>query len=167
MQLAASLGDGQLTGRRIVRRHCEVVNAMSQTDCLFCKIVAGEIPCVKIFETEQLLAFLDIAPATPGHTLIVPKDHYATLLDAPASLGTALLDAVQVVGRATMDATGATGFNVLANTFASAGQVVMHAHIHVIPRAAGDGLTPWSGKPYASNEAMQQLAETLRRHIAV
>ena len=167
MQLTTSLNGGQLPGDRFCRRPCEVANAMSQTDCLFCKIAAGAIPCANVFETEQLLAFLDIAPATPGHTLIVPKVHYETLLDAPAELGTALLRAVQTVGRAVMDATGATGFNVLANTFASAGQVVMHAHIHVIPRSAGDGLTPWSGKPYASNEAMQRLAEDLRRRIAV
>jgi len=140
---------------------------MAQTDCLFCRIVKGEIPCTKIYETDRLLSFLDIAPAAPGHALIVPKAHAPTLFELPPALGAELLDATQRVGRAVMAATGATGMNVLVNTFASAGQVVLHAHLHVIPRIEGDGLTAWAGKPYAKNEDMLRLAEDIRRRITV
>jgi histidine triad (HIT) family protein len=140
---------------------------MRQADCLFCKIIRGEIPCAKVFETEHVLAFLDIAPASPGHTLVVPKAHFPTLPELPEALGGPLLDALSRVGRAVMAATGATGFNVLANTFESAGQVVFHAHWHVIGRTGGDGLLPWPGKPYDNNETMARLAEEIRRRIHV
>jgi histidine triad (HIT) family protein len=140
---------------------------MPSTDCLFCKIVRGEIPCVKVYETGEILAFLDIAPAAPGHVVIVPKAHYPTLLDVPEELGSALLGAVKRVGRASLEALGATGFNVAINTFESAGQVVFHAHLHVIPRQSGDGLSPWTGKPYDSNETMARLAASIRSRIAL
>ncbi len=140
---------------------------MQSADCLFCKIVRGEIPCARVYETEEVLAFLDIAPAAPGHVVIVPKAHYPPLLDVPEDLGCALLGAVKQVGRAAMAACGATGFNVAVNTFESAGQVVFHAHIHVIPRQSGDGLSPWAGKPYDSNETMARLAAAIRSRIAL
>lgn len=140
---------------------------MSQADCLFCKIVRGEIPCAKIYETDQLLSFLDISPVTPGHALVVPKAHYPTLLDMPGDLGGPILLAASAVGRAIMAATGATGFNVVANTFEAAGQVVFHAHFHVIGRTGGDGLPPWPGTPYDSNETLARLAETIRHRLAV
>lgn len=140
---------------------------MQHTDCLFCKIVKGEIPCAQVYETDHVLAFLDIAPATPGHVLVLPKAHYPTLLDLPESLDGLLLAAVKRVGRGVMAATEATGVNVIVNTFASAGQMVFHAHFHVIPRISGDGLSPWPGKPYDSNETMQRLAEEVRRRINV
>lgn len=167
MQLAARFSGSGPPVSRFPKRPCEVTSVMAQTDCLFCKIVKGEIPCIKVYETDRLLSFLDIAPAAPGHALIVPKEHAPTLLDLPPAMGAELLDAVQRVGRAVMAATGATGMNVLANTFASAGQVVLHAHLHVIPRTEDDGLAPWTGKPYASNEAMLRLAEDIRSRITV
>lgn len=139
---------------------------MLQDDCLFCKIIRGEIPCTKLLETDQLLAFLDISPVTPGHALVVPKAHLPTLLDLPAALGGPVLDAVSRLGRAIMAVTGATGCNVIANSFPSAGQVVMHAHCHVIGRTDGDGLAAWPGAPYDSNEAREQLAADIRRRIA-
>jgi histidine triad (HIT) family protein len=136
---------------------------MRQGDCLFCKIIHGEIPCAKVYETEQVLAFLDIAPVTPGHCLVVPKVHAPTLLDLPPDLGGPVLEAVSRIGRAVMAATGATGFNMIANTNESAGQVVFHAHFHVIGRTSGDGLPPWPGTPYDRNETLTRLAEEIRR----
>lgn len=140
---------------------------MPQADCLFCKIIRGEIPCAKVYETEHILSFLDISPVSPGHALVVPKEHYPTLLELPGALGGCVLEAAAVVGRAVMAATGATGFNVIANTFASAGQVVFHAHFHVIGRTEGDALPPWPGTPYDSNETLARLAETIRHRIDV
>lgn len=140
---------------------------MSHADCLFCKIIRGEIPCAKVYETERLLGFLDISPVTPGHALVVPKAHYSTLLELPADLGAPILEAASSLGQAIMAVTGATGFNVIANTNEAAGQVVFHAHFHVIGRTSGDELPPWPGTPYDSNETLARLAETIRHRLDV
>jgi histidine triad (HIT) family protein len=138
---------------------------MPHTDCIFCKIVKGEIPCAKVYETDQVLAFLDIAPVAPGHALVIPKAHHATLFEVPEALSGPLLAAQQRVGRAIMAATGATGINVQMNNFASAGQVVFHAHLHLIPRRAGDGLALWPQTSYADNAAMSAMADAVRRAL--
>ncbi|NDY56905.1 HIT family protein [Desulfovibrio sulfodismutans] len=138
---------------------------MIDKDCLFCKILRGEIPCAKIYETAAVLAFLDIAPIRPGHALVIPKVHAPSLWELPADIGGDLVAALQVVGRAVREATGATGINVVMNNGASAGQLVLHAHFHVIPRVEGDGLSPWQGAPYADTMAMTRMAESIRIRI--
>lgn len=130
--------------------------------CLFCKIIAGSIPCVRVLETDDILAFLDISPCAKGHTLVVPKGHYPTLLDFPSELGTPLLDALRRVGNAVMEATGAGGFNCLQNNFAPAGQMVFHSHWHIVPRFEKDGIPDWPGTPYANPDEMEQLAQSIR-----
>ncbi len=138
---------------------------MSDQDCIFCKIVRGEIPCCKIYETDQVLAFLDIAPVIHGHALLVPKEHYATLFDLPASLGQELLAALQVVGKAVMDGVGAAGLNVGMNNFSAAGQLVPHAHFHLIPRFSDDGLKLWTQTPYDNETVMNRVADSIRNQI--
>ncbi|MHC1712971.1 MAG: HIT family protein [Solidesulfovibrio sp.] len=138
---------------------------MPHTDCIFCKIVKGEIPCAKLFETDEILAFLDIAPVAVGHALIIPKAHHPTLFDLPEALGRSLLAAQKRLGQAIMAATGATGLNVQMNNFESAGQVVFHAHLHLIPRRADDGLALWPQTPYADNVAMSAMADAVRRAL--
>jgi len=138
---------------------------MPHADCIFCRIVKGEIPCARIYETDQALAFLDIAPVAPGHALVIPKAHHETLFDLPETLGGHLLAAQQRVGRAILAATGATGLNVQMNNFATAGQMVFHAHLHLIPRQAGDGLALWPQTSYPDNAAMSELAEAIRRAL--
>ena len=135
-------------------------------DCIFCKIVKGDIPCAKVYETPQVLCFLDIAPVAPGHVLVIPKAHHPTLFDVPGELGGPLLAAAGLVGKAVMAATGATGINVQMNNFAAAGQVIFHAHLHVIPRIEGDGLALWPGTPYPDNGSMASLAEAIRRALS-
>ncbi|MFO7596905.1 MAG: HIT family protein [Desulfocurvibacter africanus] len=134
---------------------------MRDEQCIFCRIAAGEVPCAKIHESERLLAFLDIAPSMKGHTLLVPKEHYRTLLDLPSDLGEEILAALKVVGRAVMEGTGADGLNFGVNTNAAAGQVVMHAHFHLIPRFAGDGLKLWGQTSYAGKEEMNDYAQRI------
>lgn len=136
---------------------------MEKSDCIFCQIVAGNIPCAKVFETDLVLAFLDIAPIRPGHALVIPKAHHETLLDVPAELSGPLFEALRRVGRAVLAATGAEGLNVGMNNYAAAGQLVPHAHFHVIPRVSGDGLSLWPGAAYDSPEAMRRLAEAISR----
>ncbi|WP_285906061.1 HIT family protein [Pseudodesulfovibrio pelocollis] len=130
-------------------------------DCIFCKIVEGAIPCARVLETEHVLVFLDIAPVHPGHALVVPKGHYPTLMDLPAELGADLTDALSRVGRAVMEATAADGLNLMQNNFEAAGQLVHHAHFHLIPRHSGDGLTLWPQSGYKSPDEMSGLAKTI------
>jgi len=138
---------------------------MPQTDCIFCRIVKGEIPCARIYETDQVLAFLDIAPVAPGHVLVIPKAHHATLFDLPGDLGGHLFAALAPIGRAILAATQATGLNVQMNNHASAGQLVLHAHLHLVPRRAGDGLALWPGRPYADGPAMDAMAQAVRQAL--
>lgn len=109
-------------------------------DCIFCKIVSGKAPSYKVYENEHVLAFLDIFPSTKGHTLVIPKKHFANLLEAPEKEITECLKAAKNVAHAQMKALGSHGFNILQSNNKEAGQVVFHLHFHVIPRKAEDGL---------------------------
>lgn len=133
--------------------------------CLFCKIVAGEIPCARVYEDEAVLAFLDLNPISFGHTLVVPKGHYPTLLDFPAEEGEALLRALRLVASALHRELGTGGFNCIQNNFAPAGQMIFHAHWHLIPRHENDGLPDWPAGKYKDNDEMQQLAQTISRGV--
>ena len=125
-------------------------------DCIFCRIAAGQIPCVKIDESTDHLAFLDISPLAPGHTLLIPMQHYADLRDIPVDPLAPLTAQMPRLGRAILQATGAAGLNVLQNTGASAGQAVFHFHIHLIPRVDGDKLGyRWNAGSYGPGEAAQ------------
>ena len=132
-------------------------------DCIFCKIVKQEIPCAEVYADERTLAFLDIGPIARGHTLIIPKAHYLNLWEVPGELAKDLLATMQKVGRALMQTTKATGMNVVMNNYESAGQVVPHAHWHLIPRIEGDGLFPVVQQEYESREAMNELAERMQQ----
>lgn len=135
-------------------------------DCIFCKIIAGEIPSATIHESEHTIAFLDIAPVLPGHALVIPRKHYANLFELPDDLGNALLSDVKRVGEAIVSATGAQGLNLGMNNHEAAGQLVMHAHFHLIPRFDGDGLKLWGQQAYESQEAMMALAEKIRNSLS-
>jgi len=134
-------------------------------DCIFCKIIEGKIPCAKVYDQGGIFAFLDIAPVNKGHALVVPKKHHATLFDLPPDLGRELLTALKLVGQAVMQATGAAGLNVGMNNFEVAGQLVHHAHFHLIPRHEGDGLKLWTQHAYESGEEMQKLAQAVKKAI--
>ncbi len=140
---------------------------MAHTDpnCLFCKIVSGEIPGAKVYENEHVYAFLDISPFAEGHVLVVPKDHSANILELPASDAAEVLAAVGKIGAALMKGLGAEGFHVMQNNFPAAGQTVFHTHFHVIPRKAGDGFSFAPGKGYAGGEAMKRVAEAIAREV--
>jgi len=129
--------------------------------CIFCKIIAGELPSARVYEDNSVLAFLDISPIAKGHTLVVPKGHFPTLLDLPESEGKALFKALRLVAGAVKAETGAGGFNCVQNNFAPAGQVVFHFHIHIVPRFDNDGLPGWPGGRYVDTDEMQQLARSI------
>ena len=114
--------------------------APADPSCLFCRIIAGEIPCHKVYEDGRVLSFLDIGPLSRGHTLVIPKGHYETLADMPDELAGACMAAASRISRAVMAATGGEAWNILQNNGQIAGQVVPHVHFHIIPRTEGDNL---------------------------
>jgi histidine triad (HIT) family protein len=127
-------------------------------ECIFCKIVRGEIPCAKLYEDDMVLSFLDINPINHGHALVMPKKHYATLLDIPDEDLTACMTVAKRVARALTGGMGAEGLNLLQNNGRVAGQLIDHIHFHLIPRSAGDGfLSSWPAKPYPDGELSKVL----------
>jgi len=107
-------------------------------NCIFCQIANGSIPCYKLFEDADVLAFLDVNPATHGHALVIPKKHYENLLSAPQEVVHKVMDVAQRIGQIDVELLGAKGVNILANCYEAAGQTVLHFHVHVIPRYGKD-----------------------------
>jgi histidine triad (HIT) family protein len=137
---------------------------MNDPDCIFCKIVAGELPAAIVDEDERTLAFMDIAPATRGHALVIPREHSVDLLSVDASdLSAVALAAQRLAGRA-KQRLGADGVNLLNSCGRAAWQTVFHFHVHVIPRYEGDPLRlPWvpgEGDPAQIAAAAQELSGT-------
>lgn len=110
------------------------------SDCIFCKIAKGEIPAEKVKESQNFFAIRDKFPHAKGHTLVIPKKHFVTALDIPNTLGSELLKIIKDVASDLMDEKLGDGFNIIQNNLEVAGQVVMHAHFHIIPRKEGDGI---------------------------
>ncbi len=133
----------------------------ADSDCIFCKIVAGEIPCHKLYEDADVLAFLDIGPLSEGHCLIIPKKHYEMIDEMPDELAAACGRIVPRLSRAVRDVTGVVGWNVLQNNHQIAGQVVGHVHIHIIPRREGDGL----GYRWPAGKLDDETAKRLKEEI--
>jgi len=126
-------------------------------DCIFCKIVAGEIPCTRVYEDDACLAFMDVGPLADGHTILVPKKHCQAIGEMPPDEVAHLGRQVPGLARAVKEAMGADGLNVLLNDGRVAGQVVGHVHVHFIPRGPDDGL----GYRWPAGESDP---DTLRRH---
>jgi len=121
-------------------------------DCIFCKIVKGEIPSSKLYEDKNSYAFLDIMPIRPGHALVIPKKHYETMLDIPDDCLKDMAIATKKVSKAVKEGLEAEGFNVQMNNYEASGQLVPHAHFHIVPRVEGDGLKLWPGGSYEKGE---------------
>jgi histidine triad (HIT) family protein len=133
------------------------------SDCLFCKIAAGEIPATKVHEDERTLAFMDINPVTRGHLLVIPKRHSRDLLDIDAEDLAATMEAVRVVGAKVSAGLGAEGVNVVNNCGAAAGQTVFHFHVHVVPRSAADGFHVPLGGPPGDRDDIAAAAQAIRQ----
>ena len=112
-------------------------------NCIFCKIIKGEIPSYKIYENDMVYAFLDIACDSYGHTLVIPKKHCANVLDCDRQYLDAVIEAVQKISNHYVNNCGFDGVNVLNASGASAEQSVFHLHFHIVPRKKGDGLKMW------------------------
>ena len=131
-------------------------------DCIFCKIIAGEIPSSTVYEDDQVVAFLDISQVTPGHTLVVPKQHFRNILEMDADSASQLFARVPDIARKVMKATGAKGMNILNNNEEIAGQTVFHTHVHLAPRyEETDGLQISFEAHEPDFPALAQLAEKI------
>jgi histidine triad (HIT) family protein len=111
-----------------------------EENCIFCKILKGELESKPVYDDDNFIGILDINPISEGHTLIIPKKHYETILDMPSSLGSELLDAIKKVGLKLIEEGKAEGFNVVQSNNKVAQQEVPHLHFHIIPRKKDDGL---------------------------
>ena len=138
---------------------------MSETDCIFCKIAAGQIPATKILENDVSIAMMDIGPLAEGHILLIPKAHAETVDElSPAQAGK-MLESLPALVKAVRTATGCQGVNVLQNNGRAAHQEVMHVHFHVIPRNEGDAFGfNWPAGAYPPGR-MEQLAEAIRNAL--
>lgn len=107
-------------------------------DCIFCKIVKGEIPAEKVWEDSKFLAFLDANPRIKGHSLVIPKKHFDTFMDLDKETSSNYFDAIKKTAETLIKKYNADGFNIVLNNGESAGQIIPHAHFHIIPRKKGD-----------------------------
>ncbi|WP_307975773.1 HIT family protein [uncultured Streptococcus sp.] len=135
-------------------------------DCIFCKIVAGEIPSSKVYEDDQVLAFLDISQTTPGHTLLIPKRHVRNVLEMEADLASTTFSRLPKIARALQKATNAVGMNIINNNEEIAGQTVFHAHIHLVPRYdEKDGIKIEYTEHEPDFEALGELAAQIANEV--
>ena len=136
-------------------------------NCLFCKIIAGEIPSAGILENDAAVAFLDISPVNQGHVLLVPREHHASLADLSEASASATAALLPRLARALVKATGADGLNMIANNGRAAGQTIGHGHWHLIPRFNDDAVNwPWPHSEYAGDE-LGRMQFRLERELAL
>ena len=136
-------------------------------DCLFCKIVKGEIPCTKVYEDTDVLAFMDISPVVKGHTLVIPRAHFNPIMDTPPEALQKVIVIVQKIAQAQVKGLQADGINVTQANGGVAGQVIPHIHFHVIPRFATDGFHGnWLPRKYDTPTEMQHYADRIRHALA-
>jgi len=137
----------------------------SDPDCIFCKIIAGEIPSFKLFEDENTLAFMDINPASTGHALVIPKEHAADVYSVSEAAISQTVKTAKMIAVAIDRTLNPDGLNLLQCNGPAAAQSVMHFHMHVLPRREGDELKlNWGLKP-GDMDAIGELAERIRSHL--
>lgn len=133
-------------------------------DCIFCKIIAGEIPAEKIYEDETIFAFMDNSPVSRGHVLVMPKKHSADFMSTDDQTLTDLIKKVRKIGTAIASAVGAPGMNFTTNNGKAAGQVIFHLHFHLIPRFSNDNLPPWPH--HETTPAIRaEIAEEIKKQL--
>jgi histidine triad (HIT) family protein len=134
--------------------------------CIFCKLVAGVSPCDQLYEDDLVLAFLDIAPINPGHTLVIPKDHHHSITTVPEAVLGRMMSVANRLGPALVRVTEGDGFNYHLANGDAAGQTVNHAHLHVIPRFGTDGFAwGWRSLPFADSAARETLICGVRKRL--
>ena len=140
---------------------------MNVPDCIFCQIVSGRIPCVKLYENEHVLAFLDIGPVSEGHTLIIPKKHSSSVDQTDPLVMVEIAKVIPNIAASIKKSMAADGYNVICNNGDAAGQVVKHVHFHIIPRNVDDGVfRQWPSFQYTEGKA-DELAKKIKQNISL
>ena len=135
-------------------------------NCIFCKIIAGDIPSVKIYEDDLIYAFLDIAPINPGHVLVIPKEHHESASTIPEATAGRMFRIGSRIGIALKRELDYDAYNLHLADGTAAGQVVMHAHLHVVPRGVEDGFRwNWRQEPYETDELRNETAARIAEKI--
>ena len=137
---------------------------MRDANCIFCKIIAGEIPSNTIYEDDEFKVILDLAPAAKGHALILPKEHYADIYEIDEEVAGKAMKLAKKLAIHMTEVLGCDGFNILQNTHEVAGQTVFHFHMHLIPRykeAKNNDILKWSEETF-SPEEMAEIKEALK-----
>ncbi|MFA5252781.1 MAG: HIT family protein [Phycisphaerae bacterium] len=138
---------------------------MSVNGCVFCKMVAGQIPVTKIYEDDVVLSFLDIGPISDGHTLVIPRQHFEKLHQCPAEILGRVVSHLGKIAAAVAGAMNSDGYNVLCNNGRAAGQLIDHLHFHIIPRSSGDGVfNRWPAYKYEKGK-IEQIAAKIRENL--
>ncbi len=130
-------------------------------DCIFCKIVSGEIPSKKVYEDNDIIAFLDINPANQGHTLVIPKKHFESIHDIDDDTLKKLVSVVKLIADRIKNNLNADGINIIQNNGQYAGQLVNHIHFHIIPRFKGDNVVI----TYQRKQLTEQEFEEIKNHL--
>jgi histidine triad (HIT) family protein len=142
------------------------VSPAGDPDCLFCKIVSGEIPSTRIYEDDQTVAFMDIFPWTTGHCLVVPREHFSTIFELPQQAALAVMATAHRLAGAIRAALRLDGLNLLQSNGRAAWQTVDHFHVHLIPRYRGDGLVPLASPKAGDQKSIGDTAEAIRGALA-
>ncbi|KAF5796189.1 putative histidine triad (HIT) protein [Helianthus annuus] len=173
--IASHLNPITTTASIVTRSHCSSSSDPAEkqcnleTDCVFCKIVRGDAPALKLYEDDECLCILDNQPVSPGHCLIIPRGHFPSLVATPPSVVAAMCSKVPYISKAVMKATGSDSFNLLVNNGVDAGQVIFHTHIHIIPRRPRDCL--WASEslkrqPLKLDEEALHLVNNIRQQLS-
>ena len=139
------------------------------SDCIFCKIVKGEIPAAKVFENEHVLAFMDISQVTKGHTLVIPKVHKENLFELTPEMASNIFEVVPKIANALKTEFNPIGLNAINNNGEKAGQSVFHFHLHLIPRyGSGDGFgAVWkNNQSDYTSEKLAEMAAGIAKHLS-
>ena len=139
---------------------------MRDSNCIFCKIIAGEIPSSTVYEDEDFKAILDVNPASRGHVIILPKNHAPNLFELPDEEASKVMIVAKKIAKAVKAAYNCDGVNILQNNGEAAGQTVFHLHVHVIPRFTGDTDTITMGwKPMETPKDMETIVEEIKANL--
>ena len=134
------------------------------SDCIFCKIVSGEIPHWKVYEDDETMAFMNLHPTNKGQVLVIPKDHVENIYGFSEELAARLMLTTKKLSTAVKNALDADGVNLIMNNEEAAGQEIFHAHMHIIPRFNDDGLKHWPAHDYAEGE-IEDFGEKVRKEV--
>jgi histidine triad (HIT) family protein len=132
-------------------------------ECIFCKLIHGDMPCHKVYEDDKIVAFFDILPISPGHTIVAPKKHEPDIEGVTDEEIQAMSLILKKIGKAMLEGLGVKGYSIFLDNKSAANQHVPHMHFHIVPREEGDGLERWPSSGYEEGEAEHFLGKIMSK----